>query len=65
VIFCWIESLQINRNIMLDNADLERGHHRLVWDGRDEGNRNVASGVYFIRLDAAGKSSIRKAMLLK
>lgn len=50
---------------MLDNADLERGHHRLVWDGRDEGNRNVASGVYFIRLDAAGKSSIRKAMLLK
>jgi hypothetical protein len=49
----------------LYNADLERGHHRLVWNGRDNGNRNVASGVYFIRLDAAGKSSIRKAMLLK
>jgi transcription initiation factor IIF auxiliary subunit len=49
----------------LYNEDLERGHHCLVWDGRDEGNRNVASGVNFIRLDAAGKSSIRKAMLLK
>lgn len=47
------------------NGDLEKGQHRVVWNGRDENNRSVASGVYFIRLEAAGKTSIRKAMLLK
>lgn len=47
------------------DSDIERGQHRVVWDGRDDGNRSVASGVYFIRLEAAGKTSIRKAMLLK
>lgn len=46
-------------------GDIERGQHRVVWNGRDENNRSVASGVYFIRLEAAGKTSIRKAMLLK
>lgn len=50
---------------ILVDGDIERGQHRVVWDGRDDGNRSVASGVYFIRLEAAGKTSIRKAMLLK
>ena len=49
----------------LINGDIERGKHRVVWDGRDDGNRSVASGVYFIRLEAEGKSTVRKAMLLK
>jgi len=47
------------------DCDIERGQHRVVWDGRDDGNRGVASGVYFIRLVAAGGTSIRKAILLK
>lgn len=47
------------------NGDMEKGQHRIVWNGRDDGNRSVASGVYFIRIEAAGKTSIRKAMLLK
>lgn len=47
------------------DSDIERGLHRIVWDGRDDGNRSVASGVYFISLEAAGKTRIRKAMLLK
>lgn len=47
------------------DLNLERGQHRVIWNGRDENNRNVASGVYFIRLEAAEKISIRKALLLK
>ncbi|MCB5255036.1 MAG: T9SS type A sorting domain-containing protein [Candidatus Cloacimonadaceae bacterium] len=47
------------------DGDIEKGQHRVVWNGRDDGNRSVASGVYFIRLEAAGETSIRKAMLLK
>lgn len=47
------------------NGELTRGNHRLVWDGRDADNCNVASGIYFIKLESGGKTSIRKAMLLK
>lgn len=49
----------------LVNSETERGRHRIVWNGRDDGNQSVASGVYFIRLEADGKNSIRKVMLLK
>ena len=53
------------RVIDLLDADLPQGDHSLVWDGRDENNLSVASGIYFIKLEAGGKTSIRKAMLLK
>jgi len=37
----------------------------VVWDGRDDRGRTVASGVYFIRLDAVGKGIIRKVVRIK
>ena len=49
----------------LINSDLPRGNHKLIWDGKDDANRNVGSGIYFLRLESGGKTSIRKAMLLK
>ena len=49
----------------LINSELPEGNHKLVWDGKDEANRNVGSGIYFLRLESGGKTSIRKAMLLK
>lgn len=47
------------------NTEMTRGTHRLVWDGKDANSRNVASGIYFIKLESGGKTSIRKAMLMK
>ncbi len=35
------------------------------WDGRDEGGRPVAAGIYPYRLDVAGKTATRKMVLLK
>jgi hypothetical protein len=49
----------------LFDGTAEKGVHRLVWDGRDGSGRSVASGIYLILLESSGKSSIRKAMLLK
>ena len=49
----------------LINSELPRGNHKLIWDGKDGANRNVGSGIYFLRLESGGKTSIRKAMLLK
>jgi len=41
------------------------GPHRLVWDGRDDNNRPVASGVYLYRLETDGFVKTRKMLLMK
>ncbi|NKB65648.1 MAG: T9SS type A sorting domain-containing protein [Candidatus Latescibacteria bacterium] len=41
------------------------GRYQLVWDGRDEAGRSVASGVYFYRLLAGGKRATRRLVLLR
>ena len=49
----------------LFDSELVRGHHKLVWDGRDNTNRSVGSGQYFFKLESGRKTAIRKAMLMK
>ena len=40
------------------------GLHRVVWDGRDDVGRHVASGIYFSRLVVGGTAATRKMLLL-
>jgi hypothetical protein len=47
------------------DGPMEAGHHLVVWDGRDGGGQQVASGVYFYRLTAGEFSQTKKMMLLK
>lgn len=49
----------------LMNTEMIRGNHQLIWEGKDANNRNVGSGIYFFKLESGGKTSIRKAMLIK
>lgn len=49
---------------LLDGAQ-PAGTHVTTWDGRGLDGSPVASGIYFVRLDAAGKSATRKMTLLK
>jgi hypothetical protein len=37
----------------------------LTWDGRDSSGREVAAGVYFVRLEAAGVNETKKITLLR
>jgi hypothetical protein len=41
------------------------GSHRVTWDGRDDSGMRAASGVYLLRIDAAGTTTTRKMTLLK
>ena len=44
---------------------LASGSHSVVWDGTDSGNKPVASGVYFYRLETGKGAAIKKCVLLK
>ncbi|MBK8015262.1 MAG: carbohydrate-binding protein [Betaproteobacteria bacterium] len=43
----------------------DAGTHRVVWDGRDDDGQLLASGVYFLRVEAAGAARVGKLVLLK
>ncbi|MBI4531297.1 MAG: T9SS type A sorting domain-containing protein, partial [Candidatus Latescibacteria bacterium] len=41
------------------------GEHRVVWDGRDDRGRSIATGVYFYRLTAGEFTAVRRMILVK
>jgi len=49
----------------LIDGNMMRGFHKVIWDGKDNGNRSVSSGLYFIRIDSGINSVVKKVMMLK
>lgn len=49
----------------LVNERQEAGYHSAVWDGRDEKNREVSSGVYIYEFVAGNHRETRKMLLLR
>ncbi|MCK4409931.1 MAG: T9SS type A sorting domain-containing protein, partial [Candidatus Eisenbacteria sp.] len=49
----------------VDDSFREAGPHEVRWNGRNGNGDAVASGVYFVRLEAAGNSKTRKVVLLR
>ncbi|MCK5571967.1 MAG: T9SS type A sorting domain-containing protein, partial [Bacteroidetes bacterium] len=44
---------------------LDAGRQTAPWNGRDDDERAVASGVYFYRLEAGSFTSVKRMMILK
>lgn len=49
----------------LVNRDMAAGTQRVVWNGMDDNNNPVSSGLYFYQVNNAGKSITRKMLLAK
>ena len=51
---------------ILVNESLIKGIHEVLWNGRNNHNRLVASGVYLYKLNVNGKDhSVKKCLMLK
>jgi flagellar hook assembly protein FlgD len=52
--------------VTLHDGVLEQGRHWLMWNGRNDAGRQVATGVYLTRMTTpAGGSHVVKMMLMK
>lgn len=49
----------------LVDGSRDAGRHEVLWDGRAEGGAPVSSGVYFYRLETAGRSLVRRMIMTK
>lgn len=50
---------------VLESGRRRAGRHVLLWDGRDQQGRGVASGVYLYRVTGPGGSATRKLTLVR
>lgn len=50
---------------LIDEQELPKGKHTVVWDGRDKYGNRVASGTYFYTLKFGNFTKTKKMMLIK
>ena len=49
----------------LEDGERAAGAHDVAWDGRDRQGTAVASGVYFVRLEAMGRKLTRRLVWMR
>lgn len=50
---------------LLDGVEQPQGYHRLSWNGRNDRDDQVSSGVYFYRIQAGSFTQVKKMLLIK
>lgn len=54
---------QLVKNLV--NTEMPKGQHSVFWNGLNERNRAVSSGVYLYKLKASNQESVKRMILLK
>ena len=54
---------QLVRSLINDRK--EAGRYSIIWDGIDDNNNTVSSGIYFYRLETSSKIETKKMLLMK
>ena len=49
----------------LSTGEMSRGEQQVVWDGTDERNKPVTSGIYMYRLETPAKTISKKLLLMR
>jgi hypothetical protein len=49
----------------LEDGEKQAGHHRAIWDGKDQSGQKAANGVYLYRLEAGEFGQTRKMTLVR
>jgi len=49
----------------LETGMKESGEYSIIWDGKDEKQQQVASGIYFYKLETGSSNLIKKMMLIR
>jgi hypothetical protein len=50
---------------LVDRVIEPAGTKTVYWNGKDDARRTVANGIYFVKLEAEGKTAIHKMILVK
>jgi hypothetical protein len=51
--------------VRLNDGQMPAGRHTVIWRGRDRGDRGVAAGTYFVRMETGEQVDVRKIMLVR
>lgn len=49
----------------LVSGELEKGHHNILWNGKNMHSKDVASGIYFYRLKTKSHNQVKKMIMMK
>ena len=60
-----IYNIKGQKIITLANSKYRTGCHQVIWNGNDENNKSVGSGVYFYNIQTANNAMMKKCLLLK
>jgi flagellar hook assembly protein FlgD len=55
----------LGREIYSEHRNLLSGNYSFTWDGQNNLEQQVVSGVYFLKMEADGFAQTRKMLMMK